>query len=683
MRKPTLEEAAPAFALLAIVVLAWWAYSPGVNGGFLFDDFGNLPALGATGPIDNAAAFWRYVTSGSADPTGRPLALLSFLIDANDWPADPYPFKRTSVLLHLLNGVLLTWVLLRLGRVLGIPRHRAELGAAIGASLWLLHPLLVSTTLYVVQREAMLPATFILAGLLGYVSGRESVVRGRTRGAWLAAASIITCTLLAVLAKANGALLPLFTLIVEAVILAPHARVSGAAARAFARVRRFALVIPSVLLLAYLALIAWKGFAHGVGAERSWTLGERLLTEARIVCNYLALLWWPRPFTAGLFNDAYQASTGLLSPPTTLLSIALIGALLALAVASKRRHPALSAAILFFFAGHLLESTVVPLELYFEHRNYVPAMLMFWPLALWLCNGPKAERVPVAGSLPGPAKGIAIPANLRLALAAVLALAFAALTWMRADLWGSPQDQALIWALKNPDSPRAQAYAAQIEIERGKVADASRRLEKALSERPEEVQLALNLIGAHCTMGTLTHEDIDRAAHALANSPNTGRLGYDWFERSLPIAARGSCANLDLDAIDRLLDAAADNPRTRNIPGRVQDVAHLRGRVALLRGDGPGALTLFDEALRADTRPGAALEQAGILARAGYPDLALRHLDLLEQLGPKSDGPRLGMTALHDWLLQRDGYWQHEISHLRRTLETDLAAHTESQGASE
>src|SRR5690348_4046644 len=105
-------------ALVTILALAWFAYRPGLSGAFLFDDLGSLPKLGATGPVDNWATFWRYITSGAADPTGRPLALLSFLVDARNWPADPYPFKVTNVVLHLINGALLAWVLWRLGRVL-------------------------------------------------------------------------------------------------------------------------------------------------------------------------------------------------------------------------------------------------------------------------------------------------------------------------------------------------------------------------------------------------------------------------------------------------------------------------------------------------------------------------------------------------------------------------------------
>src|SRR6185312_15539881 len=141
-------------------------------------------------------------------------------------------------ILHLVNGALLALLLARLGRLLcagtrprrpkaapacGLePPHesasganatawRIDLAALLGAALWLLHPLLVSTTLYIVQREAMLPATFILAGLLAWLHGRERLREGHLRSglAWICI-GLGGCTVLAVLAKANGALLPLY-----------------------------------------------------------------------------------------------------------------------------------------------------------------------------------------------------------------------------------------------------------------------------------------------------------------------------------------------------------------------------------------------------------------------------------------------------------------------------------------
>ncbi|MHB8447346.1 MAG: hypothetical protein ACYC9P_05415, partial [Rudaea sp.] len=231
------------FSLIPALGTAAFVYWPGLHGTFLFDDFANLPALGDFGPIDNWTAFWRYITSGFADPTGRPLALLSFLIDAHNWPADPYPFKRTSLILHLLNGFLLALLLRRLGQTLHGKSLRIDISAVLGAALWLLHPLFVSTTLYVVQREAMLPATFVLLGLIGWCKGRESVAQGHASGLWLSAISIIVCTALALASKANGALLPLLCWLTDAIVLTPALPITQASLRhRFAWMRRTVLI---------------------------------------------------------------------------------------------------------------------------------------------------------------------------------------------------------------------------------------------------------------------------------------------------------------------------------------------------------------------------------------------------------------------------------------------------------
>jgi hypothetical protein len=74
-------------SLALVLATTWLVYAPGLSGDFLFDDFGNLPAIGASGPVDHWPTFWRYITSGTADPTGRPLTLLSFLLYARNWPA--------------------------------------------------------------------------------------------------------------------------------------------------------------------------------------------------------------------------------------------------------------------------------------------------------------------------------------------------------------------------------------------------------------------------------------------------------------------------------------------------------------------------------------------------------------------------------------------------------------------
>jgi tetratricopeptide (TPR) repeat protein len=313
----------------------------------------------------------------------------------------------------------------------------------------------------------------------------------------------------------------------------------------------------------------------------------------------------------------------------------------------------------------LLESTVVPLELYFEHRNYLPSVMMFWPLALWICGNR--------------AGGDALAAKdklrvARIALAIVLPLMLAALTYLGASLWGNVRDQMLLWAARNPDSPRAQVTAAQDELAHGQVAAATARLQTALRKYPDEVQLALNLINAKCAAGALTDADVEATAQALRMSWTVGRVGSDWFDRALTVATQGGCRGLTLDVVDRLLDAGNKNPRAKYMGSRFeQGSLHLQARVALLRHQDEQARGLYNAALDADPNPAAALNQAAMLATAGRPRLALRHLDHLQQVLKPSPGPGLTMPSLHAWLLSKTGYWDKEIAHLRDTLMRDIA----------
>ena len=652
-------------ALALALTLTWLAYAPGLHGAFLFDDFVNLPSLGNYGPVDNWTTFWRYITSGVADPTGRPLALLSFLIDARNWPADPYPFKRTSLILHLLNGILLAILLRRMGRAVYGKSLRTDFAAAFGAALWLLHPLFVSTTLYVVQREAMLPATFVLLGLIGWSHGRESTAQGRSYGVWLCAFSIPACTLLGVASKANGALLPLLCWLMDAIVLASAQPIANASARhRFVWMRRLVLILPSIALLLWLTQQGIGAARHGVPSFRAWTFGERLFTEARIVCDYLDLLWLPHPYTAGLFNDAFPISTSLVSPPNTLTAIVFLGALIFSAAAIRKRAPALALAILFYFAAQLLESTVIPLELYYEHRNYLPAMLMFWPLALWLTGDGYAMSV-------------------RRALIVILPLLLASMTWLRADLWGNVRQQAEMWAEKNPQSPRAQANAAQAEQADGQPAQAVARL-RAVPVKPDsDLQIALNLIGAECDLGRVAPPDIDRTDAALRNARIVGQLGYNWFSEAIGRLSSGNtCKGLDAVVIARLLDAAAANPDQDN-PGRKQDNLSLRGSLALAQHEPDAALDYFNRALDAKPDPAAGLQQAAQLGAAGYPAQGLAELDHLQHLW-KEDATTGGwsMLTVHAWLLHREGYWANEIAHLRQSLREDLNAKSTASDAS-
>lgn len=654
MSRPALRFLLP---LLALLLVAAASYGPGLTGGFLFDDYANLPALGAQGPIDNAAAFWRYITAGAADPTGRPLAMLSFLIDGRDWPTDPAPFLRTNLILHLLNGTLLALLLRRLGRCGKYEPEHADRAALIGAGIWLLHPLLISTTLYIVQREAMLPATFVLLGLISWLHGRERIRDGCTLAgaAWIIL-GLGACTLLGTLCKANGVLLPVFAVLIEHVLLRSTRPLPSEADRPYRTLMMYGGWLPTLLVLVYLSGVGLQGLIHGIDPQRPWTLAQRLLTEPRVLIDYLGLLWLPRPYTSGLFNDQWSVSTGLLTPPATLVAVFAIAAVLLATWRLRHRYPILTLAVWFYLAGQLIESTTIPLEIYFEHRNYLPALVMFWPLALWLAADGRLGTT-------------------RALLSLVILASLAAMTYAGASLWGNQIDQALLWARLNPLSPRAQAFAAQAEMQRGRPDLAVIRIKQALNVHPDEPQLALNLLQAECMTDAVDDQAIHTAAGTISRARTGQRLTFQWIEQYIPRGLQRPCGKLDLNAIGRLVDAAERNPLTALQAGRRQDIQHLRGLLDLANHRPDEALAHFDAAIKEIPNPETAAKQAALMGASGFPRQGLAHLNYFSRCAHNAARKPLLMPRLHEWVLERQHYWEIELSRLRDNLRHDAAEH--------
>ena len=641
-------------ASLAVLLLsAAWTYWPGLAGGFVFDDFANLPALGRYGGVHDWASLTWYTTSGIADPTGRPVSMLSFLIDARDWPADPWPFKRTNLVLHLINGTLLYSLLVSLGITTGMPPRLARSAALLGTALWLLHPLWVSTVLYVVQRHAMLATFFVLCGLRTWVASRQAFAEDRRLRGWLLSlCAVPVFGLLAGLSKANGFLLPVLIVALQVSLLPPRSTMTIASAQA-ARGSELVLAwIPAVCVIAGIAL-------QGVGAWstteefRGWSLGDRLLTQPRALMEYLQALFMPGLATRGIFADDFQASIGLITPWPTLP--ALIGALALLlgAVVSRRRRPAFSAAVLFFFAAHAMESTVIPLELYFEHRNYLPALLLGWSVSLWALRQ-RHGRLIVTG----------------LCLFAAMC---GALTYVQASLWGKPEALARSWAATYPASVRAQTYAAATEMRSGRVEAAVARLTPLADSRPDEPQYLLLLLEARCEAGTASHRDIAAAAHAVRGQGIALDYTYQWLSRQLLHRTPSACLPLDKGLVDPLLRIALSGAqKTAELQARA---AYLRGLEALRSGECSAARHAFEARLAAQRRPEFAQTQVGLLATHCDARLALEHLDdFAQSSAPEYPPPNFALRQ-RDRLMMKDGYWSAEFMRLRRVLQTTISPH--------
>ena len=183
---------ATAIAWGIVILAAILAYWPGLQGPFVLDDFKSLRDLGNLSGVTDWDSFMVFVFGGTAGPTGRPLALASFLIDGNNWPTDPWPFKRTNLVIHLLNGVLLGVLTQQILRLLDFDRERAARLALVSAAAWLLHPFLVSTTLYAVQRMTQLAMLFSIVGMITYLYGRSLLGTNKTKAYLVMTVSLVS-----------------------------------------------------------------------------------------------------------------------------------------------------------------------------------------------------------------------------------------------------------------------------------------------------------------------------------------------------------------------------------------------------------------------------------------------------------------------------------------------------------
>lgn len=484
-----LKKSFPIIILYSVLIICILIYCAGLNGDFLFDDYPNLEPLGNYGVINSFDKVRAFVGSGFAGPTGRPVSLASFLIDANTWPTDPYPFKYTNLMVHLLNGLLLCWTILLLLKNYAYEEQKVLWIALLTTSLWLLHPYMVSTTLYIVQRMAQLATLFSLVGIVGYLKAREAV-ETRPVSAYLGMSIAIgAATILATFSKENGALLPLLILVIE--FCNPNKK-----GKPIWQWRAIFLWLPSIAIA--IVMLRYVDFSASPWPHRNFNQIERLFTEARIVSEYLFNLYVPRIELNGLYQDGYKVSKGLLQPINTLFSILFLSLLLISAFISRKKYPLFSLSIFFFFAAHLMESTTIGLELYFEHRNYLAALFLFLPIASGLYH--LQQKVD--------------PKLVMLIVTIILGI-LCFFTHERAKLWGDSNQLQLYWAQNSPNSPRAKNAIAGILMKQGRTLEANKFLEKAIQEMPDSALLNLQLLLQKLYANNISKQDFLITAERL------------------------------------------------------------------------------------------------------------------------------------------------------------------------
>jgi hypothetical protein len=733
--------------LLAVAALATAAvYWPGVTGGWVFDDYPNIVDNSAIHITPGRSTLVAWVNSALSSPASflhRPLASLTFSLNWYFGGGNPWPFKVTNIVIHLINGVLLFCMLKALLRLAGLRRYKlfpspagrgwreapgegsvfakavrkmrtlipalrarrytpplpegegfkssiddaaATRLALIVSAAWLLLPINLMAVLYVVQRMESLCQVFVLAGLWAYLHGRWMTLaaddaRRDRHGFALATGGIVAGTLLGLTSKETAVLLPVFAFMAEWIVLgfarsakpvatdepnggesadvSPSRRGRGAAGEGTNRSeggvslreaepspgasRRHGvfghgwwlypagetksatdkrlwtlftvtLFVPGVLGFLWLLRGALR---PGALAGRDFTLGERLLTETRVLVDYLHWTIAPNPMVLSLYHDEIRISTGLLAPWTTLGSILLLAALIVIAVLLRNRRPLVSLGIGWFFAAQLLTATIIPLELVYEQRMYFASIGVLLALGALLLGLRWRIRLPL----------------LRGFLAAVALLWFALATNLRAQEWSNPLGLAVAEANRHPESARAVYEAGRqlliaSDYKPGRVLDAAWKYLHEASAIPGSSALS--------DQAMIMIADHERQGADAAYWETMIRKLRDQPTRQEDISALISLTNcygagickFEVSQLRRAYEAALSRPH----PIARLDGAYAAFQRDILHNDAMATEYLERAVAGAPGESAYRVDLAALYARHGHTEKALKQIDALRRM---------------------------------------------------
>ncbi len=424
----TSNQCAPSGTLvaLALTLLAIGIYEHTLDAPLVFDDVANIKH---NPHVQMNSWSWEQLSGAAfaSRDNDRPLAYVSFAITHWAFAGDVAGQRIVNIAIHILTGLLVfalaRLTLLQLQRLgqFGGGEATARWTALAAALLFVAHPIQTQAVTYVVQRMTSMATLLYLAALLLYVHGRLSQ-RPKTR--WSLWAMSLLAWALALGSKQIAATLPAAVLLYEWYFFQD---LSTAWLKRM--LMRFALPAAAMTLAVAMFYLDGNPLARlerGY-ATRDFTVGERLLTQPRVVADYLGLIAYPAPERLSLLHGV-ETSRSLNDPASTSLALALLGSLLTLAIVAAKRHRLLSFCLLWFFLHLVIESTVLPLEMMYEHRLYLPMS----SVSLLAAYGAyKLSRLRIAST------GMLQPASVCLVIALL-----ATLSHVRNDAWVDP---VILW----------------------------------------------------------------------------------------------------------------------------------------------------------------------------------------------------------------------------------------------
>ena len=477
-------------SLLAVVVIL--IYADTLTTPFIFDDIVHIrdnPHIRVT-----SLSLKNLIRAAFQSPeSSRPVANISFALNYYFNGFNLVGFHLVNIIIHLAGGFFLY---LFSKATLKTPGLRCRSGKCgwipfFTAFIWMVHPLQTQSVAYLVQRMNSLAAMFYILSMLLYVTFRLDT---DTRGKWLPFAGCVFAGILAVGTKQISATLPVLIILYEWYFFQELS---------LKWVRRHFLILSVILLFLIIISLIYLDFDPAVRIlsaykHRDFTLIQRVLTQFRVVILYLGLMLWPRPSRLNLDHD-FVLSYALTDPVTTLISMVTITALIALAILTAKREPLLSYGIFWFFGNLAIESSVIGLELVFEHRNYLPSMFLILAMVSLVFRYAK-------------------PTWIGIVSLCVVGTLFTVWTFERNRVWMDELSLYRDCVEKSPAKARPHNNFGAILLRRGRLPEAIGEFQTALRIKPDYADAHYNLGNAMVKQGSLT-KGIYHFSEALDRQP--------------------------------------------------------------------------------------------------------------------------------------------------------------------
>jgi len=277
----------------------------------------------------------------------------------------------------------------------------------------------------------------------------------------------------------------------------------------------------------------------------------RALTEPVILWDYVNRIILPRPQLLNVFNDHVIVQERLWG--RSLIAIIAWVSCIVLAWAQRNRAPFLIFGLCWFLGGHALESTVLGLELSFEHRNYIPSLgLVFIVVSIAFALYSRAAK-----------KKSGLFSVCKMASVLVL-VAFSlnnlAVLRVESNSWGSNESFVSSAVADRPDSLRAWAEMMTYQAGKGDMEAASRVLYYVDSQWPNYPAVPVMKLLLHCADPKVVVPEQAEMLRRL-RSGRFDRALSDSLKQLFNAKSSGYCAGLTWDDYRLLIENALMNPK--------------------------------------------------------------------------------------------------------------------------